>query len=234
MMMLGIETATTVCAAALVRDGTVLAEELLDERNVHAEKLMGMIDAVFRRTGIGLEVMQGIAVSIGPGSFTGLRIGLSVAKGLAYAAEKALVPVSTLEGMAQKAADAAGNGPPGEMILPLLDARRGDVYCALYRKEGEMVRPVWDERIMPLESLVAELGDQLLHVTGDARSALERLLEERHPDARARFRFADDALARCSAATVARIGERLLRQGRSANPELLEPHYLREFLTTTT
>src|SRR5512142_395937 len=134
MMLLGIETATTVCAAAVVRDGELLAEELVDERNVHAERLMGMIDAAFRRSGTTLEQMAGLAVSIGPGSFTGLRIGLSVAKGLVYASGKPLLPVPTLQALAQKAAGAPGTADGEESILPVLDARRGDVYCALYRR----------------------------------------------------------------------------------------------------
>src|SRR5512141_577989 len=149
MTLLGIETATTVCAAAVVRDGAVLAEELVDERNVHAERLMGMIDVAFRRSGVGLPAMDGIAVSIGPGSFTGLRIGLSVAKGLAYASGKPIVPVPTLRGLAQKAIDTVGaDGFQG--VLPLLDARRGDVYCALYRMGDGDLHEEWEQQIMAL------------------------------------------------------------------------------------
>ncbi len=233
MMLLGIETATTVCAAAVVRDEELLAEEFIDERNVHAEKLMGMIDAVFRRSGAALEATDGIAVSIGPGSFTGLRIGLSVAKGLAYAGGKPLVPVSTLEGMARKAADSSGGEGTTEWILPMLDARRGDVYCALYRIGQETLHQEWEERVMALGAVADALPPGSVTVTGDARHAFERLAQERVPELIGRLRVASDAVARCSAATIARIGRLRFARGESADPGLLEPHYLRDFYTTT-
>ena len=233
MMLLGIETATTVCAAAVVRDGVLLAEELVDERNVHAEKLMGMVDAAFRRSGSTLEQMAGIAVSIGPGSFTGLRIGLSVAKGLSYASAKPVIPVPTLQGMAQKAADTVGDSEGIDAVLPLLDARRGDVYCALYRLTKGSLSPVWDQRVMALHAVAVAIRDRRVLVTGDARHALERLLRDQVPENWHQVHFATDDVSRCSAAAVAYIGEGLLRQGKSYDPGLLEPQYLRDFDTTT-
>jgi tRNA threonylcarbamoyladenosine biosynthesis protein TsaB len=233
MMLLGIETATTVCAAAVVRDGMLLAEELVDERNVHAERLMGMVDAAFRRSGSTLEQMAGIAVSIGPGSFTGLRIGLSVAKGLAFACGKPIVPVPTLQGMAEKAFDAIGDAGGIGCFLPLLDARRGDVYCALYRVAEGRLLPMWEQRIMTLTTVAEAVRGRQVFVTGDARHAFERLIQEQFQDIGQQVRIASDDIARCSAASVAHIGEQLLRQGMSADPGILEPQYLREFHTTT-
>lgn len=233
MTLLGIETATTVCAAAVVRDGTLLAEELVDERNVHAERLMRMIDSAFRRCRMALEQMDGLAVSIGPGSFTGLRIGLSVAKGLAYASGKPIVPVPTLQALAQKAAGALGNAGSAELILPVLDARRGDVYCALYRPTDGAVAPVWEQQIMALGTLAEAVSGQQVMVTGDARQALDRVFRDRFPESQQTPRIAPEDVARCSAAAVAIVGERLLARGKSADPGLLEPHYLRDFHTTT-
>jgi tRNA threonylcarbamoyladenosine biosynthesis protein TsaB len=234
MILLGIETATTVCAAAVVRDGQLLAEELIDERNVHAERLMGMIDGVLRTTGMALEQMDGIAVSIGPGSFTGLRIGLSVTKGLAYASGKPIVPVPTLTGLARKTSDALGE-PDGSvlMILPLLDARRGDVYCALYRHGGGTPQELWDQRLMSLEAVGDAVHEMPLLLTGDMRVALGQMIQTRFPERAEQIQIVSDDVARCSAAAIARVGEQLLGQGGSADPELLEPQYLREFLTTT-
>lgn len=234
MMLLGIETATTVCAAAVVRDGELLAEELVDERNVHAERLMGMIDGAFRRSGTALKQMAGLAVSIGPGSFTGLRIGLSVAKGLAYASGKPILPVPTLQGLAQKAADGAGYGDDAEMILPVLDARRGDVYCALYRSVNGTLQQVWEQQVMPLDAVVDSVPDGQVLVTGDARQAFDQMARQRFPERLHQFRIAAEDVARCSAAAVARVGEQLLEQGKSADPGLLEPQYLRDFHTSGT
>jgi tRNA threonylcarbamoyladenosine biosynthesis protein TsaB len=233
MTLLGIETATTVCAAAVVRDGTVLAEELVDERNVHAERLMSMIDAVFRQSGTRLEKMDGIAVSIGPGSFTGLRIGLSVAKGLAYASGKPILPVPTLEGLAEKAAHAGGKESRDRLILPVLDARRGDVYCALYKRTGGNLQQVWEQQIMPLEAVAAAVQEWQVLVTGDAREALGQMVRARFPESAGRVEIMTGEGARCSAVEVARIGTQMLTAGKMADPGLLEPHYLRDFLTTT-
>lgn len=233
MMVLGIETATTVCAAAVVCDGELLAEELVDERNVHAERLMGMIDAVFRRSGTKLEQMAGVAVSIGPGSFTGLRIGLSVAKGLVYASRTPLLAVPTLQGLAEKARATIERRDGEEMILPLLDARRGDVYCALYRKSGNALQQIWEQQILALQSLAERLPDGRMLVTGDARNIFDQAARLRFPEKMQQVRIAAEDIARCGAAAVARVGGQLLEQGKSVDPGLLEPQYLREFHTTT-
>ena len=99
MNILAIETATNVCAAAVVTD-TESFEERTEERYIHAERILGMIDNVLKQSGLQGSEIDGIAVSIGPGSFTGLRIGLSAAKGLAYGWQKPMIGISTLEGLA--------------------------------------------------------------------------------------------------------------------------------------
>ncbi len=233
MTLLGIETATTVCAAAVIRDGVLLAEELVDERNVHAEKLLTMVDTAFRLSGSTLEQMAGIAVSIGPGSFTGLRIGLSVAKGLAFGSGKPILPVPTLLAIAAKAAGAPGEDTPMEYVLPLLDARRGDVYCALYRRRGGELLQEWEQRVMTLDAVAEALHTFQVLVSGDARHALGQVVNDRFPESARNIRIATDDVARCSAGAVARIGEQLLRHGKSADAALLEPQYLRDFHTTT-
>ncbi len=232
MMLLGIETATTVCAAAVTREGVLLAEELVDERNVHAERLLGMIDRAFRRSGTTLEEMAGLAVSIGPGSFTGLRIGLSVAKGLSYASGRPIVPVPTLQGLARKAADSDGSTGEPRLILPLLDARRGDMYCALYRRTDGNLTGVWDQQIMSLSEIAGAVRGEPVLVTGDGRHAFETEIRDRFPESQGRFRIATEDVARCSAAAVARVGEQMFAEGKSADPGLLEPQYLRDFHTT--
>ncbi|HEX9007418.1 MAG TPA: tRNA (adenosine(37)-N6)-threonylcarbamoyltransferase complex dimerization subunit type 1 TsaB, partial [Bacteroidota bacterium] len=146
MTILGIETATTVCAAATVRDGTVIAEDSLDERYIHAERIMGFVEKAVTAAG-GLHTIDAIAVSIGPGSFTGLRIGLSVAKGLAYAADLKIVAVPTLEAIAWRLLR-AGAVAPGERILTVLPARRGEAFGAYYRVVGGAPEP--ESRRSPL------------------------------------------------------------------------------------
>ena len=103
MKILGIETATSVCAAAIVDDGDVLTEQWIEAQHSHSEKLITLIDKCLQTVNCELKSLAGIAVSIGPGSFTGLRIGLSVAKGLSYASGVPLVSIPTLKALAWNA-----------------------------------------------------------------------------------------------------------------------------------
>jgi tRNA threonylcarbamoyladenosine biosynthesis protein TsaB len=228
--ILGIETATMVCAAAVVSQGGVVHEMSLDRRNVHAEKLMTMIDAVLVQSQCTLADLDGIAVSIGPGSFTGLRIGLSVAKGLVYVSAKPLIAVPTLEALARKAIDAGAVGPTG-FLLPALEARRDEIYCQLFRVDGKTIEPVWAERDMSVSSLAKEIGNCAVTVTGDACPKLSSMLPHSQLSM---FRFTDTEVSKCSAGSVARIGERRLNQGKSDDPVTLEPRYIKEFFSKAT
>lgn len=227
MTVLGIETATAVCGAALVRDGVIAAEQSLEEKNVHAERLLGLIDRVLvdgdPRQGKAdpLRSLEGIAVSVGPGSFTGLRIGLSVAKGLAFARELPLVGVPTLVALARHA---AATDPPaaGEWILAALDARRDEVYYQIFDYSGSPLRDAGDCDVGALRS---EIGDHPLLVTGDgAMKVINGGSGGGH-----RMRLASPPALLCSAAGVARLGEEMLREGHRDDPVTLEPLYIKEF-----
>ena len=226
MTVLGIETATSVCAAALVADGAVIAEELRDERYIHAEKLLPMIDAVLRAGTSEVEGLGGIAVSIGPGSFTGLRIGLSVAKGLAYAHGTPLVAVPTLQALAERT---LREWKAEEHVLAAVDARRDEVYCQLFRQVGGTLLPVWEERSQSVHDCVEDIGERIVSVTGDGGGKLAAYLQASGSRGTATFRFVDEPVSRCSAAVVAMLGERLLRGGRTENPATLEPRYVKDF-----
>lgn len=124
---LGIETATSIASVGIVGADHVLAAQSLPQGGSHARTLLPLIDATLAAAGIGLRQLDLIAVSIGPGSFTGLRIGLSVAKGLAMATGLPVVGVPTLEAYAHSAAPRPG------LVCPVLDARKGEVYAAAFR-----------------------------------------------------------------------------------------------------
>ncbi len=230
MIVLGLETSTAVCAAAVVEDGVVRAEATVVERHVHAERLLLQVEQVLRDAGTGLRDVAGIAVSIGPGSFTGLRIGLSVAKGLVYAGSMPIVGVPTLQALAQRLPDAGARAP---CILAALDARRDEVYAQLFAVRDARAVPLCDVRDMTTDELFrASEGEEIL-LTGDARQKLEAKLRTFPAEFRERFRFADPELSRCSAASVALGGEQLLKQGRSDDPGSLEPRYIKEFFLKT-
>ena len=225
MNVLGIETATTVCAAALVRGGTVVTESLLDAGRVHAERLMGQIAAVLGPGGV--KSLGGVAVSIGPGSFTGLRIGVSVAKGIAFAGDIPLVGVPTLEALALHAAE-TDQTPAGTRLLAALDARRDEVYCQLFEVTENGPVPLWDARDMTLGALMEELHGSLARVTGEGAAKVLAW-----PGAQATLSILPGGALRCSAGSVARIGEKLLLAGRGDDPSALEPRYIKDFFLKT-
>lgn len=216
MTVLGIETATLVCGAALSDDGRVLADRWVELRNVHAERLMSLVDEALR--GVGLPAVDAIAVSAGPGSFTGLRVGVSVAKGLAFAAGKPLVAVPTLTAIAERA---ARESVEGELIVPLLDARQGEVYYQLFRREKGAVA-CGEPAAGRVDEVLAQVAGKDVLFTGEAAA---RAVEA----AGGAVRSAEKAIARCSAGMIALLGEMMARDGLTVEPGLLEPRYIKEF-----
>ena len=130
MKVLAVDTATNSCSVAVTDNGSLSAELTTLKDQTHSKHLMELIHSVFEIAGFGVRDVDGFAVTIGPGSFTGLRIGISTIKGLAYAMGKPVVGVSSLEALAWQCAD------QNLLICPFLDARKGEVYWATYRYEG--------------------------------------------------------------------------------------------------
>ena len=223
MKVLGIETATIVCGAALVSNGTVMGEAEIREKNVHAERIMILIDDVFRQSSTRAPGVDAVAVSIGPGSFTGLRIGLSVAKGLCYALGKPLVAVPTLYALAHRAV--AGNCVQTPYVLAAIDARRDEVYCQLFRVNGSSLYPEWEQQDFTLDALFDGIVNKSVTITGDAAEKCAA-----HPHG-ARLAYAADDFAHCSPATIGLLGEQFALKGQYADITTLEPTYIKEFYT---
>ena len=162
MLILGIDTSTNIASVGLVCNGSVLVEESTPAvANHHTEILLPLILRVLEEAGRALDDVRGIGVSIGPGSFTGLRIALGTAKGFAYALGQQLVGIPTLEALARTITDWEGD------IRPVLDARKGEVYTALFHRDpgGELHRLSPDSVVSPqmffhhLETACVFLGD---------------------------------------------------------------------------
>src|SRR5215471_3092606 len=132
MLVLGVDTATRVASVGLFSEGKVLAEEASLAVANHTETLLPLVIRLLSCTGLALSEVQGFGVSIGPGSFTGLRVALGTVKGFAYALGRRVAAVPTLEALARTVSDWEGN------VRPLLDARKGEVYTALFyrRQDG--------------------------------------------------------------------------------------------------
>jgi tRNA threonylcarbamoyladenosine biosynthesis protein TsaB len=133
-LILSIETATTICSVALHREGKLVRFSELDQENVHAKHLMLSVEGIFNESGLKPSDLAAVAISSGPGSYTGLRIGVSVAKGLAFAFNIPLIAVDTLEALAYQASPLCDSN---DIIIPFLDARRMEVYTAVYNGNVE-------------------------------------------------------------------------------------------------
>ena len=151
MLTVALDTATGVCTVGLVRDGHVLAEYDISVGLTHSEGLMPQVDQMFARTGIKKEEIDRIAVSIGPGSFTGLRIGLAAAEAMAYAWQCGICGVNTLEAL-------AWNIPvEGVVLAPVLDAQKGNYYTAFYEWVHGVLQEVQPVEMADAETLLQQL-----------------------------------------------------------------------------
>lgn len=154
MNILALESSSTACSAALYRDGTLVAQSYQNSALTHSCTLLPMVNGMLENCGEQLEKVDVIAVAVGPGSFTGLRIGVSTAKGLAWAQDKDCAPCSTLESMAWPLAHMEG-----KLIVCAMDARRKQVYNALFWARDKKLERVTPDRAISLEELGQELKE---------------------------------------------------------------------------
>ncbi|MFQ5706237.1 MAG: tRNA (adenosine(37)-N6)-threonylcarbamoyltransferase complex dimerization subunit type 1 TsaB [bacterium] len=215
MKILAVDTATQICGIAVTSNHGLVAEYRLNQKNVHNEKLVGAIQDVMADCGCELGQLDGLAVSVGPGSFTGLRIGLAVCKGLAFTLDLPLVAVNTLDALAFQASPWPGQ------ICALLKAREGEVYFALYEKKRGQLQRCSDYQIVT----VSEVSRRL-----DQKTLLVAYPPDLMPD------FLQDNITQASAdvaylrpSTIALMGEARLREHATADIASLEPFYLKEF-----
>lgn len=210
MRVLALETSTLAGGVALLDGDRVVAEYLLDVRATYSERLMATVHRVLEDAGWTVEDLVGIAVAIGPGSFTGLRIGLSTVKGLALALRIPVVPVPTLD------AYAATLPFCSLPVCPVLDARKGEVYACLYRWDGEGMRREWEYVALSPRALAERLTEPVVLV-GDGAAAVHS------PFAR----VAPCHARRPSPAAVGHLGLERLRAGDTVAAAALIPLYLR-------
>lgn len=179
MNILALESSATACSAALCRDGALVAQSFQNSGLTHSRTLLPMVHSLLNNCGESLEGVDVIAVTAGPGSFTGLRIGVATAKGLAWAGEKPCAPCSTLESMAWPLAHMEG-----KIIVCAMDARRKQVYNALFLAHGERLERLSPDRAISLVELGKELKKfQVLKiVVGDGAQLCYNTLRETVPD----------------------------------------------------
>jgi tRNA threonylcarbamoyladenosine biosynthesis protein TsaB len=210
-LLLAVETATAAASLALWRGEALLGERAADPLRATAEALLPALDALLAEAGIALEAVEGFAVSIGPGSFTGLRIGVATVKGLAFGTERRVVAVPTLAAIA---GHAAGPGP----VAAVLDARRGEVYAAGF--ESERAAGWLPEGVIAVEALAARLpagcrlvGEGAALCAPALGGARVTLVHPPYPETTARH--------------VARLAARAWSRGGAVRAAELVPRYLR-------
>ena len=182
MLILALESSAKAASAALARDGALLDMEFQNAGLTHSRTLLPMAEAVLQRAGCGIRDLDAVAVAHGPGSFTGIRIGVSTAKGLCWGAEKPAIGVSTLEAMAWNAVDA---GAGERLICCAMDARRSQVYNALFSLDRGKPLRLCADRAIGLAELAAELKNRQkpIFVLGDGGELCYNYLLEQGLDA---------------------------------------------------
>lgn len=217
MLILGIETSTSIGGVALIDNKGLIAEYRLNIGMVHSERLVPAIDRILSDAGIRLENLDGIAVSIGPGSFTGLRIGLSTAKGIQAATGKSVIPVPTLDAMAAMAQFS------GCQICPMIDARKKEVYAAIFEHSNSSgISRITDYMVDKPEKILGSIYGEAIFL-GDGADLYRDLIIDRLGD---KALFVPKNLSP-SAAAIAELGSNMLRDG-IKHEEILIPFYIRK------
>ena len=218
MKILAIDSSALVASVALCEDENVLAEYTINNGNTHSETLLPMIESVLGFFDLGADEIDAFAVSAGPGSFTGVRIGAATLKGLAFGFGKPCVEVSTLEAIAYNLRLSRG------IICPVMNARRGQVYTAVFRSNGEKL-----ERLMPdvaisieeLDIILANYGEDVC-LCGDGYDVTLAGLVNTKP------LYVEPRLRLQSAASVAAVALEKYKRGEFCNDEQLRVNYLRQ------
>lgn len=216
--ILNIETATRNCSVALAKDGkTILCKEIAEVGYSHAERLHVFIEQILVESGITYKDLKAIAVSQGPGSYTGLRIGVSAAKGLCYALEIPLIAIDTLEVLARQAVMEEG------IIIPMIDARRMEVYSAIFDSNFKKIRDVKAEIID--ENSFAETAENIYFV-GDCQQKCQTVLIQEN------FIFLPEIVFP-SANQMSALSFEKFANNQFEDVAYFEPFYLKDFMVTT-
>jgi len=226
MRILGIDTAIPIASAALVEGGDLLAEATQDRLGLtgsHAEVILPLIQTVFDRVQVPVDGLCGIAVSIGPGSFTGLRIGLATAKGMAFESKLPLVGISTLHAAAARLRNFDG------LIASVLDARKNEIYAALFRRRQNELSRLTADAVLPVASAIELLREhqedgEPLVLIGSGAQAYE---SEFTASLGASARIISDAGYSSVAAQAALLAQARFAAGEVDDSGTLAPVYLR-------
>ncbi|RXQ89062.1 tRNA (adenosine(37)-N6)-threonylcarbamoyltransferase complex dimerization subunit type 1 TsaB [Ancylomarina salipaludis] len=228
-LILNIETSTAVCSVSLGKDGELLAYKENKEGMNHATHLTVFIDAILKENQLTPNDLDAVAVSMGPGSYTGLRIGVSTAKGLCYGSSLPLIAVSTLQAMTvpllkNEAILSQLGDPEASIFCPMIDARRMEVYTAFYSSKNEEIREISAE-IIDEASFAADLEKTEIVFFGDGSSKCQSSLQSQNAI------FVSDVTP--TAVGMVQLAEAKFQAEDFENVAYFEPFYLKDFVATT-
>lgn len=213
--ILNIETATKNCSVALAKEGkTIFCDEVSELGYSHAEKLHVFIEEIISKAKITAKDLSAIAISSGPGSYTGLRIGVSAAKGLCFALDIPLISVATLTSLASQVK--VGDG----IIIPMIDARRMEVYSAVFNSKNEMIRKV-EAEILTESSF--DNFTETVYFVGDSNEKAKTILNKSN------FVFLDEILYP-SAKEMSALSYEKFQENKFEDLAYYEPYYLKDFM----
>lgn len=220
MKLLGIDSSGLAASVALVFDGVMVAEYTTNLKKTHSQTLLPMIDEIVRMTLVDLKEIDAIAVAAGPGSFTGLRIGSSTAKGLGLALNKPIIPVPTVEGLAYNLYGS------NDLICPIMDARRNQVYTGIYEFKGSHFQVISDQKAVEITDLIRELNawNRKVIFLGDGVPVYKDIIEH---EMTSEYAFAPAHMAIQKAGAVCSRAEVLYQAGVLETAADHKPDYLR-------
>jgi len=220
MLIFAVDTCSMSSSAAIADEERVLAQFTVNHKKTHSEKIMPQIDSMLKASDIVLDDIDVMAAAVGPGSFTGVRIGVATIKGFALALNKPCVAVSSIEALAYSVKSFKG------IVSPILDARRNQVYNAVFKSDAREIERLTPDRAISLSELLDELSktEENIIFVGDGvpvfKNEIENVLKNR-------AYFAPKPLVYNLASSVAEVGIRKYEIGETVKPELLTPEYVR-------
>lgn len=221
MKILALDTSSIVATIAVMDDDKLIGEYTINHKRTHSQKLMPMIEELLNSCEVKIQDIDVVAVAEGPGSFTGLRIGVASAKGLAHAMNIPVVGISTLDALAMNISFSHG------LICPILDARRSQVYTAVYKWDNETLHIIEKQQAIAIEGLVEKLMQRPENIIflGDGIDSNKDYLMEKLGD---RVAFAPNSMKMPKASSIAEIALQKAKNGDIQNYYELTPNYLRK------
>ena len=217
MKILSVDTSTATCSVGLVNGDRLLAESVDSSGQTHARHLMGMIHGILTVSGVSMGEIDGFAVVTGPGTFTGLRIGISTIKGLAFALSRPVAGVTSLAALAAQAASTT------RLVCPVMDARRSEVYYGLYGFEQGELRQIGQHRVAPPSELVKRVSEPCHFIGHGARLYREMLGAALGPLAQ----FSETSRDTIQSQTIARLVLKQLQENEAPDLQAVSPYYIR-------